>query len=297
MSGKTLKTLTRELLLEKLCNSAWIDEAIYSFTDDLLDMSVRANNPKTANELEALVRLFSQYASYLPPEQCSPTFCNAKQESIDDLSTILNTLYVIIKDSFPDVPFSSDARVKTLEGYEEKIWRNGSTPCRAETNLKDLLALCFVASGRTAEEFVTECFYIFDLVVDYLEKHCQFRVIPHAVTKDTVGFDIAKFDPNIMFVPTQIPSDGYQGLQVSMYSPQRNMYLEIQIKTLIMQENSKFYESSHEHVYKAVGGTAQVESKLFDGFDLRKLNNLHGFRSRDGEHFIDRLGLILPRFY
>ena len=309
---KTLKARTEELMLGCLSTSEWADEALYQYTDKLLDMT--AEIPRSARELEALTRLVSQYAMYLPPEFCSDNFEWTELDKMEELSTIKNNLDFILNDAFPYVPFTSCLRIKTLESFFEKIWRKGSTPLKAESDLKDLIAFRFVLAGRSSDEYVNECFLFFELIVEYLVTHCGFRPVP-GTPKGTKDFDPDKFAPSVVYIPTRIPNDckhilqgknyiltpkknGYQGLQISLYSPQRNLYIEVQVKTLIMLENSEFYESSHDLVYKASdGGTAQIESKLFDGYDLSQLNGLHGFRSRDGIHFIDHLGLLTPRFY
>jgi hypothetical protein len=81
-------------------------------------------------------------------------------------------------------------------------------------------------------------------------------------------------------------SNGYQSIQSSLYSPSLGVYLEIQVKTLIMHHNSDYFESSHDQVFKP--DTDEV-------FDYRRFNNLHGFHSRDGKSFSDRIGLFSPR--
>ena len=77
---KTLKARTEELMLGCLSTSEWADEALYQYTDKLLDMT--AEIPRSARELEALTRLGSQYAMYLPPEFCSDNFEWTENSSI-----------------------------------------------------------------------------------------------------------------------------------------------------------------------------------------------------------------------
>jgi len=309
--AKTLKVRTEELLLSCLKHSEWIDDALYSYSDSLLDMV--AENTRSAKELEALTRLVSKYATYLPPEFCSRNFEWTQQDKIDELASIKAHLVYTLSENYDGIPFTSHQRIKTLESFMEKIWRRGSTPLKAEDDLKDLIALRFIPAGRTADEYVDICYLFFEMIVDCLQKNYGFRPVP-GVTKGTAGFDIMKFDPSYMYIPSKIPfgcthilqgkdyirtpkENGYQGLQISLYSPQRDLYIEVQVKTQIMFENSEYFESSHDEAYKGVNGQAEIGDKLFDGFDLRQLNNLHGFHSRDGKRFVDNLGLIVPRSF
>ena len=307
MAQKTLKARTEELLLNCLKENEWFDTALYSYSNQLLDMTV--DTPRSGKELEALTRLVSQYALYLDPIYCSEDFEWTEREKLDELSDIKLTLSFNLSERFPNVPFTSYLRIKTLESFMEKVWRKGSTPSKAEDDLKDLVAFRFVLSGRTPDEFVQECYLFFELIVSYLDEF-GFKPVPSAV-KGTKGFDRTLFNEYI-YIPDSIPencfyiqkgkdyirnpkTNGYQGLQISLYSPQRGMYIEVQVKTQIMLENSEYFESAHI-TYKGEGGLAEVGEKLFDGKDLRDFNCLHGFHSRDGEKFVDYLGILTPRF-
>jgi len=308
---KTLKSRTEELLLDCLTSYEWVDEALFNCSDKLLDMINKV--PRSAKEIESMARLLSKYASYLDPTFCSKNFATATQQAkFDELTSIKQSLECAVADDFSEIPFASRARIKTLESFDEKIWRKGSTPSKAESDLKDMIAFRMIIGGRTAKEYVPECYYFFDTLVECLIEEHGFKPVPGS-TKGTEGFDPANFDPEFLYIPEEIPKDckyihlgkdyirtpkanGYQGLQLSLYSPQRELYVEIQTKTQIMFENSEFFESSHDDVYKG-GETGVVDSRLFDGFDLRRLNNLHGFHSRDGKRFVDHLGLIVPRSF
>ena len=310
--AKTLKSRTEELLLDCLTSFEWIDEALITCSNTLLDMINEF--PRSSRELEAMARLLSKYASYLDPAFCKNSECTAMQQQakFEDLADVKQSLECAVSEDFPEVPFTSRARIKTLESFDEKIWRKGSTPSKAESDLKDMIAFRQILGGRTAKEYVNECYYFFDTSVRCLIEDYGFKPVP-GPTKGTNGFNPANFDPDFLYIPEKVPADckyihlgkdyirtpkanGYQGLQLSLYSPQRELYVEIQTKTQIMFENSEFFESSHDDVYKGAGGIVDG-GRLFDGVDLRMLNNLHGFHSRDGKHFVDHLGLIVPRSF
>lgn len=313
MATTKLQARTEELLLYCLSNNEWIDAALFEFSKMLLNMST-SETPRSSAELEALARLVSRYAMYLPTRYCSKSYRSTEQQNMEELSTFKTNLEFFLEDSFPHVPFDSNLRVKSVESYFEKAWRSGSTPSKAESNLKDLIALNTILQGRTSAEFINECYFFLDYIVDYFAKNSDFQPIGNPVLKDTGDFDASHFDPNIVYIPTQIPKclmlpyakdyirtpkyNGHQALQIYLFSPRRQLYIDIHVKTCIMHDNSEYYEASHKQVYKAIGGTAGITSRLFDNYDLTMLNGLFGFRSRDGmrEHVQDNLGLIRPRF-
>lgn len=303
---KNLKARTEELLLYYLSSNEWIDDALYAYSNKLLNMMLEGSCSK---ELEAMARLISKYASYLDPAYCRPNFEHTQPDRLDGLTHIKQSLESTLASNYPGVPFTSRSRIKTLESFQEKIWRKGSTPSKAESDLKDLVAFRFILGGRKSAEYVQECYLFFETIIDSLVDEYGFIPIP-GETKGTA--DSYNFDSEIVYIPKEIPADckyiqhckdyirtpkenGYQGLQMSLYSSQRELYIEVQTKTLIMYENSEYFESSHDTVYK--GSSGMVESRLFDKFDLRNLNNLHGFHSRDGKNFVDYLGLITPRSF
>lgn len=307
--AKTLKSRVEEVLLNSLSSFEWVDESFFDCSDKLLDMINEI--PRSAKELESMARLLSKYATYLDPRFCSENFECTQQAKFEDLTDIKQSLEDALQDEFSNIPFASRRRIKTLESFDEKIWRKGSTPTKAESDLKDMIALRFILGGRRADEYVPECYMVMDTLVDCLTTECGFKPVPDAL-KGTDGFDPSKFDPEFIYIPENVPADckynglykdyirnpkanGYQGLQLSFFSPTRNLYVEVQTKTEIMYENSEFFESSHDDVYK--GGDAGGGSRLFEGIDLRQFNNLHGFHSRDGKHFVDHLGLIVPRSF
>lgn len=309
--AKLLKIKTEELLLCCLSSYSWIDQALYAYSDRLLD--IIGETSKSTKDLEALVRLISTYTTYLNPTLCSKNFEWTQQAKIDELEKIKVFLECELSKEFKKVPFCSNQRIKSLESFMEKIWRKGSTPSKAESDLKDLIAFRFILAGRTAEEYVYECYLFIDSIINHLMYNYDFKPIP-GIVKATEGFDMSNFDPEFVHIPKKIPKgmkhlsiikdyirnpkiNGYQGLQISLYSPKRNLYVEVQVKTQIMFENAEFFESSHCDSYKAIQGLAGIEHKLFDNYDLRNLNNLHGFHSRNGKNFIDNLGLIVPRSF
>ncbi len=317
MASKSLQARTEEHLLYCLSNSPWIDQALCTHVDWLLDQATQSTSPRTAEELEALARLWSMYYKYLPPRYCSKEYKATGEHKVQELVTIKSNLDFILEDLYPHVPFSSSLRVKSVQSYEEKVWRSESTPSKAEKTLKDLIAMQFILSGRTSDEFVNECYLFMEAVVDYLWKICGFRPLP-GKPKDTQDFNAENFNPSIVYVPSpeSIPTglvylpyaknyiitpkgNGHQALQICLYSPQRGIYLDLHFKTEIMHDNSEHFESSHSLVYKAPGGTAHISSRLFDDYDMSLLNGLYGFRSRTGEPspIQDRLGIIIPRFF
>jgi len=311
--AKTLKSRVEEVLLNSLSSFEWVDEAFFDCSDRLLDMINEI--PRSAKELESMARLLSTYSTYLDPRFCSENFECTQRAKIDDLTDIKKALETALQDDFSNIPYASRRRIKTLESFDEKVWRKGSTPTKAESDLKDMIAFRFILGGRRADEYVNECYLVMDSLVDSLTTECGFKPV-HGPLKGTEGFDPSKFDPEFIYIPPSVPADckyadlykdyirnpkanGYQGLQLSFYSPTRNLYIEVQTKTQIMYENSEFFESSHDDVYKggATGGIVETGSRLFESIDLRRFNNLHGFHSRDGKHCIDHLGLIVPRSF
>ncbi|MBR2704621.1 MAG: hypothetical protein IKE91_04040 [Clostridia bacterium] len=311
--GKTLQARTEEILLYCLSNNEWVDEALYQYSKLLLDMMIET--PRSSKELESLIRLVSQYAMYLPRRFCSQAYQSTEQRNVSELSMFKTNMEFFLEDAFPHVPFKSNLRIKTVESYFEKIWRNGSTPSKAENNLKDLIALNTILMGRTSDEFINECYLFLDYIVDYFGQNSDFRPIGKPVLKDTTEFDASRFDQSIVYIPSQIPEckwlqyakdyirnpkcTGHQALQIYLYSVRRKLYIDIHVKTYIMHDTSEHYEASHKLVYKAPGGgTANIAGRLFDEYDITLLNGLHGFRSRDGlrEHAQDDIGLLKPIF-
>ena len=306
---KDLKDQAEKLLLDCLGGAEWIDSALYNYAAQLLEMD---GSDEEIAELESLAWLISQYASYLDPRNCSPTTAKGKnvseQQQLEVLTDILKDLDSTLRENFPHVPFDPYLRVKSLFSYFEKIWRNGSTPTEAKSRVKDLLAFRFVLNGTSAEEYVLECFEFHEAIIQFLTA-CGFHQRKETL-KGTDGFDISKFDPEYMYVPDEVivpnsaalmkaknyicypKTNGYQGIQSVLYSPELGIYIEVQVKTLIMLENSDDYESSHEKVYKV-----DINSQKPKVDDYRIFNRLHGFRSRDGKNYKDSIGLLRPKFY
>lgn len=299
--NENFKLQTRDMLVKCLEKFEYADTALLTFADQLLDFDDEEN----AEEAEALAWLISQYASYLDPRHCDPNrpIDTAEQTQLVVLREIRDELGIVVEEAFPEVSFDPSDRIKTLKSFFRKIWKKGSTPSIARNNLRDLLALCFILNGTTAKEYVHDCYLVHDTIIEYLEEECGFHQVK-TYTKDTKDFDITKFSPEYLYVPSEeeIPAckylakakdyistpktNGYQGIQSSLYSPSLGVYIEIQVKTLIMHHNSDYFESSHDEVFKP------EEDEVFD---YRRFNNLHGFYSRDGKRYTDRIGLFNPR--
>lgn len=295
------KLQTRDMLVSCLENHEYIDTALFDYADRLLDI----DDDNNVEEAESLAWLISQYASYLDPRHCDPNrvIDTAEQTQLIVLRDIRDDLSLMLDEAFPEISFDPFMRIKTLRSYFRKIWREDSTPSIAKEKIRDLLAFRFLLNGTTPSEYALDCYLVHDSIIESLEHETDFKQVK-TYTKDTAGFDIKNFPPQEIYVPSKdlIPEckhllkakdyiytpkwNGYQGIQSSLYSPSLNVFLEVQVKTLIMHHNSDYFESSHDEVFKP---------ETYEEFDYRRFNNLHGFHSRDGKIFTDRIGLFNPR--
>lgn len=296
------KLQTRDMLVSCLENAEYIDTALLTYADQLLDI-----DGENAKEAENLAMLISQYVNYLDPRHCNPerVMDNSEQAQLLVLKDIKDDSACMLEEVYPEISFDPFMRIKTLKSYFGKIWKSNSTPsiAIAEDKVRDLLALRFILNGTTAEEYVLDCYRVHDSLIEYIETEYNFKQVL-TTTKDTEGFDITNFSPEDIYVPPKelIPEckhlakakdyiytpkwNSYQGIQSSLYSPSLNVFLEVQVKTLIMHHNAEYFESSHDEVFKP---------NTVENFDFRRLNNLHGFHSRDGKRYTDRIGLFNPR--
>lgn len=286
--------------------------ALDSYIEELTKIESDVNElQEIIDEATALRKMYLHYKEWYKGYCIARNKKVAKSKETKQIIELKTHLQKELENAHPELFMQVETRLKTISSFNEKIWRDGCSPTKAIIRLKDLIGFRIIIDDSFVAEHVVDCYYVAQTVKQAMEKVGIKQVNAGKVkigNKDEEDLrDRFENNNEMVYVPTlsQIPSDLdflllakdyiynpkknlYQGLHLTFSKPDDEDFFEVQIKTASMFDYCEHHAAAH-YLYKLLSTDNSKESK-----NLTRFNNLSGFRTLDGEQFVDFSGFLTP---